>query len=56
MGSKKKKDDGPSCACGKIDLYEEMIKMNEDTDKDSSANNAIKNTRKKTFTKKKENG
>ena len=29
MTSKNKKADGPSCACGKTDLYEEWKKLNE---------------------------
>ena len=33
MTSKNKKADGPSCACGKSDLYEEWKKLNEKTDK-----------------------
>ena len=29
MAKKTKKDDGPTCACGKGDLYEEWLKLNE---------------------------
>jgi len=26
MADKNKKNEGPTCACGKVDLYEEMLK------------------------------
>jgi hypothetical protein len=29
MAEKIKKSEGPSCACGKEDLYEEWVKLNE---------------------------
>ena len=29
MAKKTKKSDGPSCACGKVDLYEEVVKLNK---------------------------
>lgn len=29
MAEKTKKSEGPSCACGKEDLYEEWVKLNE---------------------------
>lgn len=35
MAEKEKKSEGPSCACGKVDLYEEMLK-NEKKQKEAS--------------------
>jgi hypothetical protein len=29
MADETKKDEGPSCACGKVDLYDEWLKQNE---------------------------
>ena len=29
MGNKTKKNEGPTCACGKGDLYEDWIKLQE---------------------------
>ena len=36
MKSKNKHVEGPACACGKVDLYEEWKKLNKDTDEESS--------------------
>jgi hypothetical protein len=30
MADETKKNEGPTCACGKGDLYEEWLKLNED--------------------------
>ena len=35
MGKETTKNEGPSCACGKVDLYEEMLK-NEQKKKEAS--------------------
>lgn len=41
MTSKNKKADGPSCACGKTDLYEDWKKLNEESEeKDSDSGDA----------------
>jgi len=29
MANKVEKNEGPSCACGKVDLYEEWLRQNE---------------------------
>jgi len=29
MANKEQKSEGPSCACGKVDLYEESLKVNK---------------------------
>lgn len=34
MKPKNKKTDGPSCACGKTDLYEDWKKLNEKTEEE----------------------
>ena len=49
----KNKVDRPSCACGKVDLYEEYIQMNEEPEKDSSTKNAVKNNLNQLSTRKK---
>ena len=36
MKSKNEEVDGPSCACGKTDLYEEWKKLNEKTEEEVS--------------------
>ena len=36
MNLKNKKDDGPTCACGKVDLYEEWTKLNENNKEEVS--------------------
>ena len=33
-----KKNEGPTCACGKVDLYEEWLKQNEDGGKEEASN------------------
>lgn len=42
MAEETKKNEGPSCACGKVDLYEEWIK-NENKKKETSENADDKN-------------
>jgi len=37
MADKEKKSDGPSCACGKADLYEEWLKQNKDGEKEETS-------------------
>ena len=34
MANKSKKSEGPTCACGKGDLYEEWLKQNEQKEKE----------------------
>jgi len=46
MTSKNKKTDGPSCACGKTDLYEEWKKVNEKTEGEDSDNDRGKKGKK----------
>jgi hypothetical protein len=36
MVNKSKKSEGPSCACGKVDLYEEWLKQNEQKEKEEA--------------------
>jgi hypothetical protein len=36
MADKTKKSEGLSCACGKVDLYEEWIKLNEKKEEEVS--------------------
>ena len=38
MENEPTKNDGPSCACGKVDLYEEMLKNEKKKGKASEAN------------------
>ena len=42
MTSKNKKAEGPTCACGKTDLYEEWEKLNEKTAEEVSEDDADK--------------
>jgi len=34
MAEETKKNEGPTCACGKVDLYEEWLKQNKDEKKE----------------------
>jgi hypothetical protein len=36
-----KKKEGPSCACGKVDLYEEWLIQNNESKKDDSSTTTI---------------
>jgi hypothetical protein len=35
--AKETKNEGPTCACGKVDLYEEWLKQNEDKEKEEAS-------------------
>lgn len=41
MTSKNKKPEGPACACGRIDIYEETKKLKKESEeKDSDSDNS----------------
>lgn len=40
MTDKAKKDEGPACACGKADLYEEFLKNQKEKSKDKKTENS----------------
>jgi len=37
MADETKNNEGPTCACGKVDLYEEWLKQNEDGEKEETS-------------------
>ncbi len=40
MANEKQKNEGPTCACGRVDLYEEWLKQNEKAKKEEISSTA----------------
>jgi len=57
MATKTKKNEGPTCACGRVDLYDEWLKQNgEEKDEVSTATNPTDNLISSSDDSKKEDG
>jgi hypothetical protein len=46
MAKKETKNEGPTCACGHVDLYEEWLKQNEAVEKEENSNQSNQSDKK----------